>query len=174
MSDDFYDNDQHAESEAPPSKSALKREMTELQKFGQQLIDMPDSRRAQIPLSDELRDAIALYQRLTQREARRRQLQFIGKQMRREDSDAISAALDRFEQQDQQFRQRFHRLEALRDQLIRDGDPALSELLEEHPQLDRQAVRQMIRQARQEAERGKPPAASRKLFRYLREFLEEA
>src|SRR5690554_1373780 len=169
MSNNDFDDSLDDEGNIAPSKSALKREMTELQKFGQQLIDMSDSRRAQIPLSEEMRDAIALYQRLTQREARRRQLQFIGKQMRREDSDAIRAALTRFEQQDQQFRQHFHRLEALRDQLIRDGDPALAGLLDEHPQLDRQMLRQMIRQARQEAERGKPPAASRKLFRYLRE-----
>ena len=172
MSDTDFDDDLPDEGDSAPSKSALKREMTELQKFGQQLIDMPDSRRAQIPLSDEMRDAIALYRRLHQREAKRRQLQFIGKQMRREDSSAIASALARFEQQDQQFRQHFHRLEALRDQLIRDGDAALAELIDEHPNLDRQLLRQLIRQARQEAERGKPPAASRKLFRYLREVLE--
>lgn len=171
MSNNDFDDSLDDEGNIAPSKSALKREMTELQKFGQQLIGLPDSRRAQIPLSEEMRDAIALYQRLTQREARRRQLQFIGKQMRREDTDAIMAALTHLEQQDQQFRQRFHQLEALRDRLISEGDKALTELIDEAPELDRQLLRQLVRQARQEAERGKPPAASRKLFRYLREAL---
>ncbi|HLS98690.1 MAG: ribosome biogenesis factor YjgA [Porticoccaceae bacterium] len=164
--DDLPDN-----GDEPLSKSALKREMTALQKLGQTLIAMPDSQLAQVPLSEELLDAIHLYRRLSQREARRRLLQFIGKQMRREDSDGIAAALARFEQQNQQFRQRFHRLETLRDDLIRDGDRALAPLLDEHPALDRQWLRQIIRLAQQEARREKPPAAARKLFRYLREHL---
>ncbi|MFA5493947.1 MAG: ribosome biogenesis factor YjgA [Porticoccaceae bacterium] len=155
----------------PPSKSALKREMTALQKLGEELAAMPPSRLAQLTLSEEIIEAINLYRRLKQREARRRQLQFIGKQMRREDVDGITATLAGFEQQDQLFRQHFHRIEALRDSLLRDGDQALDPLLEEHPGLDRQFLRQTIRQAKQEASRGKPPAASRKLFRYLREQL---
>lgn len=157
--------------EEPVSKSALKREMTALQKLGQALVAMPDGQLAQVPLSEEMIDAIHLYRRLTQREARRRMLQFIGKQMRREDVDGIAAALARFEQQHRQSRQVFHRLETLRDTLIRDGDRALAPLLDEHPTLDRQWLRQIIRLAQQEASRNKPPAAARKLFRYLRERL---
>lgn len=155
----------------PPSKSALKREMTALQKLGEELAAMPPSRLAQLTLSEEIVDAINLYRRLKQREARRRQLQFIGKQMRREDVDSITATLAGFEHQDQLFRQHFQRIEALRETLLRDGDRALAPLLDEHPELDRQFLRQTIRQANQEAGRGSPPAASRKLFRYLREQL---
>lgn len=153
------------------SKSARKREMQALQDLGRELIDLPESQFSQVPLSEEIIDAIALYKRLHQREARRRQLQRIGKLMRQEDIEAIDGTLAGFRQHDLLFRQHFHRIEALRDQLIADGDTALAPLLDQYPDLDVQFIRQLIRQARQEDGRGKPPAASRKLFRYLREAL---
>ena len=42
-------------------------------------------------------------------------------------------------------------------------------VLTQRPDADRQALRQLIRNARQEAAAGKPPAAARALFRMLRE-----
>lgn len=161
-----------AAREEGPSKSALKREMTALQKLGQELMELPDGQLAQIPLSDEILESIKLYKRLKQREARRRLLQLIGKQMRREAVDQITAIIEGFGLQDQQLNQHFQRLENLRDVLIRDGDDALGNLLDEHPDLDRQLLRQLIRQAQREASDKKPPAASRKLFRYLREHMD--
>lgn len=167
----------HEQSDEPEypddytSKSARKREMQALQDLGRELLDLPESQFSQVPLSEEIIDAIALYKRLHQREARRRQLQRIGKLMRQEDIEAIDGTLAGFRQHDLLFRQHFHRIEALRDQLIADGDTALAPLLDQYPDLDVQFIRQLIRQARQEDGRGKPPAASRKLFRYLREAL---
>jgi ribosome-associated protein len=55
-----------------------------------------------------------------------------------------------------------------RDRLISEGDQAISDLLMEIPDLDRQHLRQLIRQAKKEASQNKPPAASRKIFKYLR------
>lgn len=164
-------DDNELDREQGPSKSALKREMTALQKLGQELIELPDGQLAQIPLSDEILESIKLYKRLNQREARRRLLQLIGKQMRREDTEQISAIMARFGLQDQQLNQHFQRLERLREILIRDGDSALGELLNDYPDVDRQLLRQLIRQAQREASEHKPPAASRKLFRYLREHI---
>ncbi len=60
-------------------------------------------------------------------------------------------------------------MEAWRDHLISEGDPALSELLLQRPGADTQAIRQCIRKARAEAARDKPPASARVLFRLLRE-----
>lgn len=154
------------------SKSALKREMQALQKLGQTLLDLPISQADQLPLSDELRDAMALYKRLHQREAKRRQLQYIGKLMRNEDQQGIHEALGRFEAQDKVFQQHFHTTEQLRDKLIAEGDTALGELLNSEPHLDRQHLRQLIRQAQQEQRQNKPPATSRKLFRYLRDSID--
>ncbi|MDX2481553.1 MAG: ribosome biogenesis factor YjgA [Desulfuromusa sp.] len=154
---------------APKSKSELKREMTELQKLGEELVDLPSAKLEKIPMSELLKDAVMLARRLKNREGKRRQLQYIGKIMRTIDSDAIRQKLESFHHQSQSFRQALHQLEQWRDQLIEEGDPAISELLQIHPQLDRQQLRQLIRQAKKEASQNKPPAASRKIFKYLRE-----
>jgi len=62
----------------------------------------------------------------------------------------------------------FQHLESLRDKLIAGNKDALTNTLEQHPQLERQHLRQLIRQAKKEQEQDKGPAASRKLFKYLR------
>ena len=131
----------------PISKSARKREMTALQKLGESLLDLPGERLAQLPLSKRLREAFELAKKLKQHEARRRQLQYIGKLMRAENHQEISAVLARFEDDNRLFRQRFQRLEKIRDDLIAD-DNTIEELLGLHPELDRQHLRQLIRQAR--------------------------
>jgi len=153
----------------PLSKSALKREMHALQALGKQLIDLPDSHLARMPLSEDMRDAIALYKRLKQHEARRRQLQYIGKHMPKEAVDAIRAELEALENENKLFRQHFHLLEELRDRLISAGDEAVQELVSLHPELEIQQLRNLIRQARKEASQGNAPTASRKLFRFLRD-----
>ena len=92
--------------------------------------------------------------------------------MRTIDHEAIKERLNSFDQQSKSFRQQFHRLEQWRDQLIADGDQALDELLNESPKLDRQHLRQLIRQAHKETSQNKSPAASRKIFKYLQENIE--
>ena len=173
-SDQHADQDNSSDSTSdnlPPSKSARKREMTALQKLGENLMDLPPDRLAQLPLSDRLREAFVLAKSLKQREAKRRQLQYIGKLMRKENHQEISATLTRFEDQNRLFRQHFKRLEKIRDELIDDDNNALEALLDSHPELDRQHLRQLIRQARQ-AETGEGATTRRrKLFEYLRENL---
>ncbi|WP_438951120.1 ribosome biogenesis factor YjgA [Porticoccus sp.] len=156
--------------EAPSkSKSAVKREMTALQKLGEELVDLAPAKLAKITMPEELAEAVMLARRLKNREGRRRQLQYIGKIMRVIDSDAIRRELESFHHDSQIFRQQFHRLEGWRDRLISEGDTALEELISEMPALDRQHLRQLIRQVQREASQQKPPAASRKLFQYLRD-----
>jgi ribosome-associated protein len=78
---------------AGPSKSQVKRDMAELQALGEQLTRLPDSQLATIALEDDLREALAELKRIKSHEARRRQVQLIGKLMRGADADAIRAAL---------------------------------------------------------------------------------
>lgn len=176
MSDDQLSEEhpkEQAPEEEPKSKSALKREMTALQKIGETLVDLPSSQLAKISMPELLEDAIMLARRLKNREGKRRQLQYIGKIMRNIDSDAIRQRLDSFNHQSQAYRQQFHRLEQWRDRLIADGDQALDELLKESPEVDRQHLRQLIRQAQKEISQSKPPAAGRKIFKYLQENIEQ-
>ena len=50
-----------------------------------------------------------------------------------------------------------------------DSPARAAELLEEHPAADRQHLRGLIRHAQHEAAHNKPPAAARKVFKYIRE-----
>ncbi|HMA11117.1 MAG TPA: ribosome biogenesis factor YjgA [Steroidobacteraceae bacterium] len=78
----------------PPSKSSRKRAAHAMQKLGERLVAMREQERAQLPLSETLREAITEARRLTSRGALARQFQYIGKLMRDEDVPAIEAALD--------------------------------------------------------------------------------
>jgi ribosome-associated protein len=62
-----------------------------------------------------------------------------------------------------------HRLEALREQLLGEDENALSALITQHPGLDRQHLRSLIRQARSERDGNKPPRAYREIFQLLKE-----
>lgn len=169
MSDsNVHDNDDLPER---PSKSELKRQMIALQKTGEALLDLNGAQLAEIPLSTAMREALALSKTLKHREAQRRQLQFIGKLMRTEDSEKISAALSELEDKNRYFRQRFHYIEQLREQLIEDADSAFESVLEQAPAIDRQHLRQLIRQAQKQLTAKKPGNASKKLFQYLRDAL---
>ena len=164
MYDDPFD-------EAPVSKSQRKREAHALQALGESLVKLNKSALAQIPLSDDLRNAIDEARRLHQHGALKRQLQYIGKLMRQCDIEPIRSAYDKVTNSYREDVEQHHELEQWRDRLLSDGDPALEKLLLEHPELDRQHVRQLIRTSHKEAANAKPPKAARELFRYLREII---
>ena len=152
-----------------PSKSAVKREMLALQGLGQRLMESGPRIWDQAELSTKVRDALEESRRLKGNIALRRHVRRLGKLLRGEDAEKVRALFDRIDNAHAQDMGRFHRLERWRDRLIGEGDTALEEMLAVCPDADRQRLRQMIRAARKELEAGKPPAASRKLFKYIRE-----
>ncbi len=155
-----------------PSKSERKREMQALQEVGEAIIKLSDGEFNTIPLEGELLTAITLARRLKSGEGLRRQMQYVGKLMRHADTAAIEAALQDLENGRALHNQRFHQLEKLRDVLLVEGVHAMDKVLESYPHVDRQHLRQLITTAAKEREQEKPPAAARKLFRYLRELAE--
>jgi ribosome-associated protein len=134
-----------------PSKSQIKREMHALLDLGKQLIELPNEKLKQLPLSERLYEAIRLAQRTTSREGKRRQTHFVGKLMRDALADEIRTQLDIWENGSREETAAMHRLELLRDKLLSDDD-ALTELLKTHPGADVQALRATIRAARKEAQ----------------------
>ncbi|KKC99958.1 MULTISPECIES: ribosome biogenesis factor YjgA [Photobacterium] len=149
------------------SKSEMKRDMEALQKLGEELVKLKPGALAKIPLSDELRMAIKDAQRFKQ-EAYRRQLQFIGKQMRSVDIEPIQAALDKLNNKHAQVTAQLHKLESLRDRMIDDGDTVINEVMEAHPDADRQQLRQLVRMAVKEKAANKPAKAYREIFQVLK------
>lgn len=154
-----------------PSKSQLKRDSAALQDLGRELAELGKERLAKVPIDEDLRDAVKDYQRFTAHEAKRRQLQYIGKLMRSVDPEPIRAALDAFKGVSAVETAKMHRLENLRTKLLED-EKTLHGIAEAHPGVDLQQLRVLRRNAIKEKEQNKPPRAYRELFRVLRE-LEE-
>ena len=145
------------------SRTDLKRESTELQKLGEDLMTLRADLMKRLALTEKLKDAIAEAKRITNFEGKRRQMQFIGKQMRLIDETGIyniRAALA--EQSNGSARENYalHQAEVWRDRLIAQDD-AVGEWITEHPDTDMQQLRALIRQARKDAVPEKPGEAAR-------------
>ena len=151
------------------SKSQVKRELHALQQLGERLTTLKPELRDRRPLTDALRKALADAPKHTAHIARKRHLQYIGKLMRSQDTEAILALVDQVDASTRQYNERFHALERWRDRLLGGGDAELEAFLASYPDTDRQHLRGLLRQAQHEAAHNKPPAAARKVFKYLRE-----
>jgi ribosome-associated protein len=154
-----------------PSKSEMKRQMNELQKLGEQLVAEPRDRVKRVPMPEDVRDAILMCQTITNHEGRRRQMQYVGKMMRTLDEEEVAViqrTIDSWKGMSKAETAALHALERRRDKLLAD-DKALTELLGEHPHLDAQQLRTLIRNARKEQAENKPPKAYREIFQILKE-----
>lgn len=143
---DIFDWEEEQEEIIWVSKSEIKRDAQALKKLGEKLVSLNKANLAKIPLEENLLDAIELAQRL-QKEAKRRQLQYIGKLLRNIDVEPIQQILTKIENRDNQQQAMLHNLELLRDELIEKGDSSLTELINNYPQADRQFLRNLIRSA---------------------------
>ena len=136
-----------------PSRTELKRESDELQKLGESLLTLRADLMAKVDLPEKLVEAVAEAKRITNFEGKRRQMQFIGKLMRKLDEDAVEgvrAALLEQSQGSAQETLQLHLAEQWRDRLIKEDD-ACGEWLKSFPNTDSQQLRALIRQARKDA-----------------------
>jgi ribosome-associated protein len=152
-----------------PSKSAKKREIASLQGLAEQMTGMSDQELARLDVDPRLREALALVRPMRPSGARNRQLKHCVKYMDAGELAAVRAYLDNRRSGKVAANQAFRQIEHWRDRLIAEGDPALQRLLEQQPDLDRQHLRQLCRDAVREKDNGQPIGAARKLFRYLRD-----
>jgi ribosome-associated protein len=160
-----------------PSKSALKRQMHDLQALGLALSELPESRQAKLDLPEALRDALAEYRRTRSHEGRRRQLQFIGKLMRQADEEPIREAIAAFKLGSATETLALHEAERWREELLASED-AVTRWLASFPATDAQQLRSLVRAARKDAQaeqadqrRGR---AYRELFQIVKAALAEA
>lgn len=155
-----------------PSRSAQRRAALDVLELGEQLVGMTAAQLGRLPIPDALMPHIRDTQRITSHGARKRQVAFLAKQMRKLDDDELDAIRDAMSKDGEAARKEtaaMHRIEALRDALLGDdGDAAMTELLAAHPDADRQHLRQLVRNAHEERKRNKPPRAFRELFRALK------
>lgn len=157
-----------------PSRSQQRREALEVLELGERLALLSDAQLARLPIPDTLLPHIVETRRITSHIARKRQLAYLAKQMRREDEETLHAIRDALDAQGETARREvaaIHRVEQWRERLLDGGDEALAQLLDQHPRADRQHLRQLVRNALQERRLNKPPHAYRELFRELRALL---
>ncbi|MFQ3189403.1 MAG: ribosome-associated protein [Paraglaciecola sp.] len=154
------------------SKTQIKAQMVAMQKLGESLVHLGQSSLAKIPMEPELLDAVMLARKiLRKKEGYRRQLQLIGKIMRHIDIVAIEQALSNIKSAHKKLNDAFHGIEMLRDDILIEGDSKIESTIVEYPQLDRQKMRQYVRQASKQQVENKPPKASRELFQYLKQII---
>jgi ribosome-associated protein len=160
-----------------PSRSQQRREALEVLELARQLSELTPQQVSRLPVPDHLVPHIDETRRITSHVAHKRQLQYLAKQMRREDDETLEAIRDALDANGNAAREEaamLHRAEAWRERLIADGDAALAELLDAWPHADRQHLRRLARNAHEERLKNKPPHAYRELFRALRELFATA
>ncbi len=153
------------------SRSQNRRDALDVLALGEKLVSLTPAQLARVPVPEDLLPHIAEAKRITAHIAHKRQLAFLAKHMRREDEatlDAIRDALDVNSETSRREVAALHRAEDWRERLLKDGDKALSTLLEEYPQADRQQLRTLVRNAQAERAKNKPPRAFRELYQVLR------
>ncbi len=159
-----------------PSKTKLKQQAHDLQALGAELVALPRSRLKDVPMPDGLRDAIDQYRRTKSFEGQRRQLQFIGKQMRFADPGPLREAVDAFKLGSAKDTLALHEAERWRDELVA-SDEALTRWAADFPASDLQRLRSLVRAARKDAAAApeqRNGRGYRELFQFVKPWLADA
>lgn len=150
-----------------PSKTRRKADMHALQSIGEALVELSNEQLASVDMPDSLRDAVMEAKRLNKHEARRRQMQYIGRLMRDVDSAPLRAKLDELAGRSATATAALHRVERWRDRLIED-DGAFSDFVQAYPHAELQPIRAAVREVRKEREAARAPRYFRELFRLIK------
>ncbi len=163
------------EGDEIPSKTFQKQVMHDLQDLGLKLLGLSTKQLAQMPIDDILRNAIKEAGRIKSHSALKRHKQFIGKLMRDVDPGPIIEQFEIIESPHQMLNKTFHHLEDLRDQLITGDKSVIGSVINEYPDIDKQKLRQLVKNAKKEKEHNLTHETDtsnkqgRALFRVLRE-----
>jgi ribosome-associated protein len=171
----MHDDEPHDEI-PEPSRSQLRREALDIFKLAEALVVLGEAELARVPLAGDLHDEVQRTRTITSHIARKRQTQFLAKQLRKLDEEDIAAIRDVLgANRDKAHRETaaMHRIETWRERLLDEGDDALAEFIALHPSANRQHLRQLARNALAERKANKPLQAYRELFRELRAVLSD-
>ena len=153
------------------SKTELKREAQEFHQLGTEIAKMGKKQRERLPLNDDLKAAMVVADKISNKsDAYRRHLNYIAKTLRTvENIDAIESIIDVMLNKNNQAEVLVKKIEQLRADLIEQGDDLINETIEQFPSLDRQQMRQLVRNAAKEAKDEKPGRGYKELFQYLKD-----
>jgi ribosome-associated protein len=154
-----------------PNKTQIKKDMAVLFALSEEMSELSSSQLKTLELPENIHKAVAEVSGMPHKSARKRLLKFITGQLHKIEVEPILEKLARMKNKSAHAVREHHIIERWRDKLIAGGNDALTELLKEKPQADRQQLRQLLRNAQKEAEAARPPKSSRLLYRYLKNLL---
>lgn len=170
----MHSNDDARENnEALPSKSQAKREMRDLEDIAERLSMLDEQNLANLPASEAFRQGLRELAQLPQHEARRRKRLQLARQLLEEDLPLLERELGAMTPGDAEHTRRLHMAERWRERLLNEGKSALTAFINTHPGTDAQHLRHLIRNAAQKKEGESRNRAQRRLFRYLREQIDQ-
>ena len=153
-----------------PSRSEQRRVALDVLALAGTLMEKTPNELGKLPIDDALCEHVLDAKKISSPIARKRAMAFLAKQMRKEDDEVLDAIRDALDANSEGSRRQvaeMHRAENWRTRLLEGGDDALAAFIDEHPEADRQRLRQLVRNAQEEAKRNKPPRAFRELYREL-------
>ncbi len=154
------------------SKSEIKREMLQLQDFANKLIKLSKHQRSKIPFNEQLQADLVLADKIhNKHEALRRHVRHMAKVLSETDLTDIHQALDVMANKHQQESSKFIKLEQLKNKLITEGATQVETLLATYESMERQKLRQLVRQAEQEIKAEKIGKYNRNLLNYLKQHM---
>lgn len=170
MSEEYeYDEDDVEYYAVRPNKTQIKKDIAVLFALGEEMSELSVTQLKTLDLPENIHKAVAEVAGMPLKGARKRLLKFIAGQLHKIDVEPIQEKLARIKNKSAHAVREHHIVERWRDRLIAEGNDALTELLDEHPDADRQQLRHTLRNAQKEAEAGKPPKSSRLLYHYLKD-----
>jgi ribosome-associated protein len=143
-----------------------------LQDLGEALVVMPEARVAALALPEYLEAALQEFRRTRSHEGRRRQMQYIGKLMRRIDPEPIRQAVAAMRLGQAKDALTLHQAESWRTRMI-ESDDAMTGWAAAFPASDLQQLRSLIRAARKDAASA-PELRSGRAYRELFQFIKQA
>jgi len=149
------------------SKSQIKREMAEIAKLAKELVHEKVIDLHDLPLEEEVIDAILLGRRC-QKGALKRQIKHIASLLTNTDEVALRETMTRLKQPHVRQVEAEHKLENLRDRLMAEDSEVFAELMNHYTNFDRQHLHQLVRNAIKEKAAEKPPKYYRQIFQYLK------
>jgi ribosome-associated protein len=152
-----------------PNKTQIKKDMAVLFALSEEMSELSATQLKCLELPENIHKAVAEVSGMPHKGARKRLLKFVTGQLHKIDVEPILEKLARMKNKSAHAVREHHIAERWRDKLIAEGSNALTELLYEQPQADRQQLRQLLRNAQKEVEAAKPPKSSRLLYRYLKD-----
>lgn len=154
------------------SKSQRKREAQALQELGLKLTELNPTQLQELPITEAVLAAVEEYRNLPNSHgAKRRQLQYIGKVMRECDYEEVSNAIASklAPTAIHGVRKEPSLIQTWINKLELEGDSAISELIAIQPLIERQQLRQLLRNLEKATEAKKNQQRS-KLEKYLNQF----